>query len=147
MTISTPARGICTVLWQSLVLSTVAPVLFYCAIRLILEISFVPFEFCKSTMTVDSPNVGVAFALVIGAGLATALGASVVFFPRLVKLASRRVLAGALGLSAGVMSYVSFVEIFGKATSSFEEGGETEERAYLYSTLCFFGGAAIMLVS
>lgn len=98
-------------------------------------------------MAVNNPNVGVAFALVIGAGLATALGASVVFFPRLVKLASRRVLAAALGLSAGVMSYVSFVEIFTKSTGSFVDGGETKERGYLYGTLCFFGGAGIMLVS
>lgn len=57
-------------------------------------------------------NVGVAFALVIGAGLATALGASVVFFPSLVKLASRRVLASGLGFSAGVMIYVSFCRNF-----------------------------------
>jgi zinc transporter, ZIP family len=63
-------------------------------------------------MTVNnSPNVGLAFGLVIGAGLATALGAAVVFIPSLVKLASRRVLASALGFSAGVMTYVSFVEI------------------------------------
>ena len=60
----------------------------------------------------DSDNVGIAMALVAGAGASTALGASVVFFPSLVKLASRRVLASALGLSAGVMTYVSFVEIF-----------------------------------
>ena len=61
-----------------------------------------------------SSNVGIAFALVILAGGAMGLGAAVVFFPRLVKLASRRTLAGALGLSAGVMTYVSFVAIFQK---------------------------------
>uniref|UniRef100_A0A7S1Y9E3 Zinc transporter ZupT n=1 Tax=Grammatophora oceanica TaxID=210454 RepID=A0A7S1Y9E3_9STRA len=97
-------------------------------------------------MPVDSQNVGVAFALVIGAGLATALGASVVFFPSLVKLASRRVLAGALGISAGVMTYVSFVEIFAKSQGSFKDSGYTEEDAYLYATLCFFGGVVCMLL-
>ena len=81
------------------------------------------------------------------AGLATALGAAVVFFPSLVKLASRRVLASALGFSAGVMTYVSFVEIFSKSRKAFINYGETESNAYLYATLCFFGGVGVMLVS
>ena len=98
-------------------------------------------------MPVNNPNVGVAFALVCGAGAATALGASVVFFPRLVKLASRRVLAAALGVSAGVMTYVSFVEIFNKSQSSFLDAGHSERDAYLYATLCFFAGVVTMLVS
>ena len=98
-------------------------------------------------MTDNDPNVGVAFALVIGAGAATAVGAAVVFFPSLVKLASRRVLASALGLSAGVMTYVSFVEIFQKSNGSFLDAGRSEKDAYLYSTLCFFGGAVFMIVS
>lgn len=97
-------------------------------------------------MSVDNENVGVAFALVIGAGLSTALGASVVFFPRLVKLASRRVLASALGISSGVMTYVSFIEIFQKSVGSFEDSGKSESDAYLYATLCFFGGAVFMLI-
>jgi len=97
-------------------------------------------------MPVDNPNVGVAFLLVIGAGLAAALGASVVFFPNLVQLASRRVLAAALGLSAGVMIYVSFVEIFPKLSDSFGEAGIEENASYVYATLCFFGGGIIMLI-
>ncbi|EEC45906.1 iron permease 1, partial [Phaeodactylum tricornutum CCAP 1055/1] len=87
-----------------------------------------------------------AFGLVIGAGAATGLGAAVVFFPALVRLASRRTLAGALGLSAGVMVYVSFVEIFGKASSAFEDSGIEEDTAYIYATLCFFGGVVLMVV-
>lgn len=96
---------------------------------------------------VNDPNVGVAFGLVVGAGLSTALGAAVVFFPSLVKLASRRVLAGALGISAGVMIYVSFAEIFVKSQDSFAEAGFAEDRAYIYATLCFFAGVVVMLVS
>ena len=98
-------------------------------------------------MTVQSPNVGLAFALVAGAGLATALGAAVVFFPSLVKLASPRVLASALGFSAGVMTYVSFVEIFGKSRKAFVQSGESDSAAYTYATLCFFGGVVVMVVS
>mmetsp|Transcript_27518 Transcript_27518/g.58804 ORF Transcript_27518/g.58804 Transcript_27518/m.58804 type:complete len:402 (+) Transcript_27518:159-1364(+) len=102
-------------------------------------------------------NVGVALALVCGAGAATAIGASVVFFPSLVKLASRRVLAGSLGLSAGVMTYVSFVEIFMKSVDGFalsfvkegmseEEVVRQEDIAYIYATLSFFGGVLTMMI-
>lgn len=45
-------------------------------------------------------NVGLAFALVIAAGLCTALGATLVFCT---SVANQKVLAGALGASAGVM--------------------------------------------
>ena len=91
-------------------------------------------------------NAAIAFALVLAAGASTGLGAAVVFFPKLVKLASRRVLAASLGFSAGVMSYVSFVEIFGKATLSFIEAGHDENKAYIYATCCFFAGVISMMV-
>ena len=97
--------------------------------------------------TIAEGNVGVALALVCGAGAATAIGSAVVFFPSLVKLASRRVLAASLGLSAGVMTYVSFVEIFQKSVLGFEAAGVDENLAFIYATLSFFGGVAVMLVS
>eukprot|EP00586_Coscinodiscus_wailesii_P003200 CAMPEP_0172489444 /NCGR_PEP_ID=MMETSP1066-20121228/19448_1 /TAXON_ID=671091 /ORGANISM="Coscinodiscus wailesii, Strain CCMP2513" /LENGTH=364 /DNA_ID=CAMNT_0013257313 /DNA_START=192 /DNA_END=1286 /DNA_ORIENTATION=- len=93
----------------------------------------------------EQQNALGAFLIVLGAGLATSVGAAVVFFPQLVKLASKGVLAGSLGLSAGVMIYVSMVEIFVKSTSSFENAGYGE-RSSLYSTLCFFGGIFVMMV-
>jgi zinc transporter, ZIP family len=96
---------------------------------------------------VDSPHVGIALALVVGAGAATALGASVVFIPSLVQYANRKTLASALGLSAGVMTYVSFVEIFRKAINSFRKDDIPDDDAYVYATLCFFGGVMLMLVS
>ena len=92
-------------------------------------------------------NVAIAMGLVIAAGLSTGLGAAVVFFPSIVKLASRRVLAGSLGFSAGVMTYVSFVEIFAKSRISFEDSGFDSGKAYNYATLCFFGGVGTMMVS
>mmetsp|Transcript_38474 Transcript_38474/g.92717 ORF Transcript_38474/g.92717 Transcript_38474/m.92717 type:complete len:399 (+) Transcript_38474:79-1275(+) len=108
-------------------------------------------------MSTAEGNVGVALGLVCGAGAATAIGASVVFFPSLVKLASRRVLAGSLGLSAGVMTYVSFVEIFVKSVEGFvdslvkegmtdEEVEEKENLGYIYATLSFFGGVLVMMI-
>lgn len=45
------------------------------------------------------------------------------------------------------MTYVSFVEIFNKSQSSFLDAGHSERDAYLYATLCFFGGVVVMLVS
>lgn len=94
-----------------------------------------------------SENVAIAMALVIGAGGATGLGAAAVFVPSIVKLASRRVLAGSLGFSAGVMTYVSFIEVFQKANSAFVDAEHTEGNAYAYATLCFFGGVVLMTVS
>jgi len=103
---------------------------------------------------VDSDNVGIAFAAVIAAGASTAVGAAVVFFPKLVKLASRRVLAGSLGFAAGVMTYVSFVEIFQKSVAAFEAHALEDDkysedaaasRGYIFGTLSFFGGVIIMI--
>jgi len=82
--------------------------------------------------------------LVCIAGASTGIGASVVFFPRLVRLASRKTLASGLGFSAGVMSYVSFVEIFQKSVGGFVEAGNTEKNSYTYATLCFFAGVIFM---
>ena len=91
-------------------------------------------------------NVAIAMALVIVAGGATGLGAAAVFIPSIVKLASRRVLAGSLGFSAGVMTYVSFVEVFQKTFKAFLRADHSKGNAYLYATLCFFAGVVLMMV-
>lgn len=46
--------------------------------------------------------------------------------PRQVKLASKRFLAGSLGLSGGVMLYLSLVEILGKSQGAFVAHGHSE---------------------
>mmetsp|Transcript_26173 Transcript_26173/g.44636 ORF Transcript_26173/g.44636 Transcript_26173/m.44636 type:complete len:410 (+) Transcript_26173:155-1384(+) len=97
-------------------------------------------------MSAATGNVRAAFGLVCIAGAASAVGASVVFFPALVKRASRRVLASSLGLSAGVIVYVAFLEIFGKSAAAFVDGGTDENLAFIYATLSFFGGVLVMLV-
>ena len=54
-------------------------------------------------------------------------------------------LAGSLGFSAGVMIYVSFVEIFVKArTALTTDFGE--KLGYTYTVLAFFGGIAIIAI-
>lgn len=56
-----------------------------------------------------------AFGLTLFAGLATGIGSALAFFSQ---RTNTRFLAVALGLSAGVMIYVSFVEILAKAHAS-----------------------------
>jgi ZIP family zinc transporter len=60
-------------------------------------------------------NVLTAFALTLFAGLATGVGSALAFFT---KRTNPRLLSVALGFSAGVMLYVSFVEIFDKSRSA-----------------------------
>jgi ZIP family zinc transporter len=57
-------------------------------------------------------NVLIAFLLTLGAGLATGIGSFLAFFT---KRTNTRFLAVTLGFSAGVMVYVSMIEIFAKA--------------------------------
>ncbi|PRW45062.1 zinc transporter [Chlorella sorokiniana] len=90
---------------------------------------------------VASGSVGVAWAMVLGAGAASSLGACVVFC---VSIASPRVVASSLGFAAGVMLYVVFTEIFmKKSNGSFVETGYSVDAAYRLSTACFFGGIAL----
>merc|ERR1719251_679310 len=89
-------------------------------------------------------EVAQAFILVIAAGAATALGSAVVFFPALAALANRKVLAGSLGLAAGVMLYVSLVDIYSKSIDGYAEVFD-EGKAFIYATLSFFGGCFVMI--
>ena len=97
-------------------------------------------------MTVANGNVAMAFTVTFAAGSATMVGAAVVFFPKLVKLASRRLLAGSLGFSSGVMIYISFADIFPKAIDAFIASGMEENSSYNYATLYLFIGILIMKV-
>jgi len=60
-------------------------------------------------------NVAIAFLLTLGAGLATGIGSFLAFFS---KKTNTSFLSISLGFSAGVMIYVSFVEILSKAQES-----------------------------
>ena len=89
----------------------------------------------------SEPDYALAFTLVIIAGLSTCVGASLVLFERCTKLADNKFLAASLALSAGVMIYVSFIEIFQKSLEAFTEQGLSW--AYAAATLCFFLGFAL----
>ncbi len=81
----------------------------------------------------------IPFLLTLAAGLATGIGSAIAFF---VRRTNRRLLAFALGLSGGVMVYVSFVELFANARRMLEEiyGSQTGS---LYTALSFFGGVIL----
>lgn len=91
-------------------------------------------------------HVAVAFGLVLGSALSTGIGASAVFFPSIVKLTSTRVLASSLAFAAGVMIYVSLLEIIVKSQMSFLDSGYSEGKAHLFSTICFFCGILCMML-
>lgn len=63
-------------------------------------------------------NVAIAFLLTLGAGLATGIGSFIAFFS---KKTNTSFLSISLGFSAGVMIYVSFVEILAKSQESLVE--------------------------
>ena len=73
------------------------------------------------------------------AGLSTTVGSMFVFCA---DYANVKLLAGALGVSAGVMIFVSFGEIYGvKAVDAFEEiEGIDRDEATRYATFCFLEG-------
>jgi len=89
-------------------------------------------------------HAGLGFALVLAAGLSTGIGAAAVYVNRIVQLASKRVLACGLGFSAGVMLYVSFIEIMVKSQQAFSDYG-LESEALSCATACFFGGILAMM--
>ncbi len=85
-------------------------------------------------------NVLFAFCLTLIAGLSTCIGSGIAVFT---KRTDRAFLSGALGFSAGVMLYVSFVEILPKAVESL--GTIYSERtATIIAVVGFFVGIAII---
>jgi ZIP family zinc transporter len=85
-------------------------------------------------------NVTLALGLTLFAGLATGVGSLVVFFSRKPHMA---ILSFGLGLSSGVMVYVSLVELLPAASDLLGASFGQKTGGWL-ATGCFFGG---MLVS
>lgn len=83
-----------------------------------------------------------AFGLTLFAGLATGIGSAIAFFA---DRANYRFLSISTGFSAGVMIYVSFVEILFKGSGSLAQvyGERTGE---WINTAFFFGGIALIAV-
>lgn len=87
-------------------------------------------------------NVLIALGLTLFAGLSTGIGSALAFFS---KTNNAKFLAVSLGFSAGVMIYVSLVEIFFKARSVLmEELGD--KPGYWLTVLSFFIGIFIIAI-
>lgn len=84
----------------------------------------------------QTQTVLIAFGLTLFAGLSTAVGSSMAFFSR---RTNTRFLSAALGFSAGVMIYVSFVEIFPKAKTALT-GPLGDNWGSVVTVLSFFCG-------
>src|SRR4051812_9576837 len=85
-------------------------------------------------------NVWFALGLTLFAGLATGIGS---LLSLLTSRTNTKFLSLALGFSAGVMIYVSLVEIFVKARASLvSELGD--ERGYWMTVIGFFAGMVVI---
>lgn len=87
--------------------------------------------------------VAVAFGLTLAAGLSTGLGSAIAFFARRTNL---RLLSVATGFSAGVMLWVSFVEILPKAESALGTSHGARDAAWLAVGAFFLGIALILAI-
>lgn len=81
-----------------------------------------------------------AFGITLFAGLSTGIGSILAFYT---KRTNEKFLSASLGFSAGVMMYVSFIEIFPEARQSLE-GLYGENLGYIYTTIAFFVGMAVI---
>mmetsp|Transcript_145774 Transcript_145774/g.268759 ORF Transcript_145774/g.268759 Transcript_145774/m.268759 type:complete len:327 (+) Transcript_145774:84-1064(+) len=115
-------------------------------------------------MTMDdtrgAPNHSLGFLLTVVAGLATVLGTA--FIPALKWGSQDQVAGGALGFAAGVMLYVSFVDVLGEEAKEFFEnhfsltgeasGHHVQEdkgedlRVRIWTAFFFFAGLAIAVL-
>jgi ZIP family zinc transporter len=90
----------------------------------------------------DINTILLAFSLTLLAGLSTGIGSAIAFFA---KRTNKRFLSLSLGFSAGVMIYISFIELFPLATSYFELGMNHQFSEGL-TAISFFGGMFLIAI-
>ncbi|MFZ5430504.1 MAG: zinc transporter ZupT [Bacteroidota bacterium] len=88
----------------------------------------------------DNGNVLLALLLTLFAGLSTGIGSAIAF---VAKRTNTKLLSLSLGFSAGVMIYISFVEIFPDARHAFI-GKYGEFNGTLFTLISFFGGMMLI---
>ncbi len=88
----------------------------------------------------DARSIIIAFGLTLFAGLSTGFGSAIAL---MAKRTNTKFLSVALGFSAGVMIYVSMIEIFAEAKVSLTHAlGQT--RGYWVTALSFFSGMLLI---
>lgn len=90
----------------------------------------------------ETSSILIAFGLTLFAGLSTGIGSAIAFFAR---KTNTSFLSVSLGFSAGVMIYVSFVEIFVKARTVLVEDLGNIEGSWL-TVASFFGGILLIAI-
>lgn len=90
----------------------------------------------------DERNVGIALLFTLIAGLATGLGG---LFALFAKRSDTKFLSVSLGFSAGVMLYVSFIDIFFKAEDALISGLGDKAGSWV-TVLSFFGGMVFIAI-
>ncbi len=85
-------------------------------------------------------SIGLAFLLTFVAGLSTCIGGLMGIF---IRRNNSALLSFALGLSAGVMTYVSFMELMPEAVKLLSERF-SEQQANCYMLMAFFAGIAMI---
>lgn len=93
-------------------------------------------------ITPCTANVVYAFLLTLMAGLSTGIGGIVIWKA---KRTNRRLLSAGLGFSAGVMVYVSFVELFVEGREYLGQG-HSPEMATVLNVVYFFVGIVFVLL-
>ncbi len=91
-------------------------------------------------MEISFEQFTLAMILTLFAGFSTAIGAVIAFFSKQDNL---RVLSFGLGFSAGVMLYISFMELLPTAFKDFEK---YDEFGSFWALACFFGGILLSLL-
>ena len=81
-----------------------------------------------------------ALSLTVFAGLATGVGSVIALFA---KTTNTKFLAGSLGFSAGVMIYVSMIEIFQKSRT-YLSAASGEKWGYYIAVAAFFAGILLI---
>lgn len=92
-------------------------------------------------MDIGTSEILFALGLTLFAGLSTGIGSALAFYT---KKTNETFLSAALGFSAGVMIYVSLIEIFVKANDSLSAYYESDSKGYLITTIAFFSGIALI---
>ena len=90
----------------------------------------------------ETGSIGFALLLTLLAGLATGIGSAIAFFA---KHTDKKFLSFALGFSAGVMIYVSFMELLFTSYTEIQVLMEGRTGQFIAIT-AFFGGMAIAAI-
>jgi ZIP family zinc transporter len=93
-------------------------------------------------MLENNGALALAFTVTLFAGLSTGIGSAIAFFAR---RTNTKILSVALGFSAGVMIYISFVEIFFKGQELLVEV-HGEKWGKVYNVMAFFLGIFIIAI-